>query len=122
MVRILHKSSEFLYYCSLEPVVRNAKFCSGPLLVVPLWMPRKCHFPMYVPRTMYDVLYMCLVMLVLLLKLRVTSKCPSFSVAGWQGLGSNQVTTGFLVELHSSQVDRAANRQIGCILAIGGFS
>ena len=63
-----------------------------------------------------------LVMLVFLLKLRETYKRPSFIVAGWQGLGSNQVTTGFLVELHSSQVDRAANRQIGCILAIGGFS
>ena len=25
-VRILHKSSEFHYYSSLEPVVRNAKF------------------------------------------------------------------------------------------------
>ena len=28
-VRILHKSSEFHYYSSLEPVVRNAKFWSG---------------------------------------------------------------------------------------------
>ena len=55
---------------------------------------------------------------------------PKFQLCyatGWQGLGSNQVTTGhapfYLSSLNSSQVDQAADRQIGLsIKASSGFS